>query len=157
MYATAPMNTATKRAAQFGKRPSLMLRRCGMGGGSLLTGITVTIATTARNVAQKRCIGSTNGLEMEFTLFAQTAARRWTGRMVRALIDLTVASDYDETGCAYRKTSAAARAEAFAALHDAARWETKTCDGCYWRNRRYQKCSCCRRNRNMKDNYKEEK
>lgn len=31
-----------------------------------------------------------------------------------------------------------------------------TCDGCKWNGKRYQKCSCCRRNRNMKDNYKEE-
>lgn len=30
------------------------------------------------------------------------------------------------------------------------------CDGCKWNGKRYQKCSCCRRNRNMKDNYKEE-
>ena len=28
------------------------------------------------------------------------------------------------------------------------------CDGCKWRNR-YQKCSCCRRNRGLKDNYEE--
>lgn len=28
------------------------------------------------------------------------------------------------------------------------------CDGCYWRMiKRHQKCSCCRRNQNMKDNY----
>lgn len=31
------------------------------------------------------------------------------------------------------------------------------CDGCKWNGKRHQKCSCCRRNRNMKDNYKEEK
>lgn len=30
------------------------------------------------------------------------------------------------------------------------------CDGCKWNGKRHQKCSCCRRNRNMKDNYKEE-
>lgn len=30
------------------------------------------------------------------------------------------------------------------------------CDGCKWNGKRYQKCSCCRRNRNMKDNYREE-
>ena len=30
------------------------------------------------------------------------------------------------------------------------------CDGCVWNGKRHQKCSCCRRNRNMKDNYKEE-
>lgn len=28
------------------------------------------------------------------------------------------------------------------------------CDECYWKNR-YQKCSCCRRNRKLKDCYKE--
>lgn len=28
------------------------------------------------------------------------------------------------------------------------------CDDCYWKNR-YQKCSCCRRNRKLKDCYKE--
>lgn len=28
------------------------------------------------------------------------------------------------------------------------------CDGCKWKNRK-QKCSCCRRNRNMKDCYEE--
>ena len=71
------------------------------------------------------------------------------------MIDLTVSSDYDEAGCAYRRLAEAARRE-FEALHDAAQRQEKACDGCYWRNRRYQKCSCCRRNRNMKDNYKEE-
>lgn len=30
------------------------------------------------------------------------------------------------------------------------------CDKCRWRTR-YQKCTCCRRNRNMRDNYEEEK
>ena len=29
------------------------------------------------------------------------------------------------------------------------------CDKCRWRTR-YQKCSCCRRNRKMRDNYEEE-
>lgn len=29
------------------------------------------------------------------------------------------------------------------------------CDKCRWRSR-YQKCSCCRRNRKMRDNYEEE-
>lgn len=33
--------------------------------------------------------------------------------------------------------------------------ECNTCDGCKWNGKRHQKCSCCRRNRNMKDNYKE--
>ena len=29
------------------------------------------------------------------------------------------------------------------------------CGGCYWRSiGRHQKCSCCRRNQSMKDNYK---
>lgn len=28
------------------------------------------------------------------------------------------------------------------------------CDGCKWK-KRHQKCSCCRRNRNMKDCYEE--
>lgn len=28
------------------------------------------------------------------------------------------------------------------------------CSDCYWRMiKRHQKCSCCRRNQNMKDNY----
>lgn len=30
------------------------------------------------------------------------------------------------------------------------------CTGCRWKDR-YQKCSCCRRNRHLKDNYEEEK
>ena len=30
------------------------------------------------------------------------------------------------------------------------------CDGCHWKGRRHQKCSCCRRNRHMKDNYESE-
>lgn len=30
------------------------------------------------------------------------------------------------------------------------------CDACRWRHTRHQKCSCCRRNRNMKDNFEEE-
>lgn len=29
------------------------------------------------------------------------------------------------------------------------------CDGCEWKNTRPQKCSCCRRNRHIKDCYKE--
>ena len=40
--------------------------------------------------------------------------------------------------------------------HDTARRSDNTCDGCKWNGKRHQKCSCCRRNRNMKDNYKEE-
>lgn len=40
--------------------------------------------------------------------------------------------------------------------HDEARRSGNTCDGCKWNGKRHQKCSCCRRNRNMKDNYKEE-
>ena len=55
-----------------------MLPRRDMGCGLPLTGITVTIATIAQNVAEKRCTWSTDGLEMEFTLFAQTAEQRWT-------------------------------------------------------------------------------
>lgn len=32
--------------------------------------------------------------------------------------------------------------------------EVGSCDGCYWKEiGRQQKCSCCRRNRHMKDNY----
>lgn len=27
------------------------------------------------------------------------------------------------------------------------------CAGCKWRGKRHQKCSCCIRNRSMKDNY----
>lgn len=30
------------------------------------------------------------------------------------------------------------------------------CDGCAYKEKRWQKCSCCRRNRNIKDCYKEE-
>ena len=29
------------------------------------------------------------------------------------------------------------------------------CKGCVWLNTRHQKCSCCRRNQCLKDNYKE--
>lgn len=29
------------------------------------------------------------------------------------------------------------------------------CTGCVWLNVRHQKCSCCRRNQHLKDNYKE--
>ncbi|MFQ8807952.1 MAG: hypothetical protein ACLR8M_03130 [Oscillospiraceae bacterium] len=29
------------------------------------------------------------------------------------------------------------------------------CEGCVWLNTRHQKCSCCRRNQCLKDNYKE--
>lgn len=29
------------------------------------------------------------------------------------------------------------------------------CDGCKWKGKRHQKCSCCRRNRYIKDNYEE--
>ena len=70
--------------------------------------------------------------------------------------DMTVASDYDETGCAYRKTAEEARRQQFEAQLAMARSGGNTCDGCKWNGKRYQKCSCCRRNRNMKDNYKEE-
>ena len=28
------------------------------------------------------------------------------------------------------------------------------CEGCIWLNTRHQKCSCCRRNQYLKDNYK---
>lgn len=35
--------------------------------------------------------------------------------------------------------------------------ETKlTCDGCIWLGKRHQKCTCCRRNQNAKDNYAQE-
>lgn len=30
------------------------------------------------------------------------------------------------------------------------------CDGCRWRGVRHQKCSCCKRNLDMKDNYEVE-
>ena len=30
----------------------------------------------------------------------------------------------------------------------------ETCDGCAWKGVRHQKCACCRRNHNMKDNFK---
>lgn len=29
------------------------------------------------------------------------------------------------------------------------------CTGCVWLNTRHQKCSCCRRNQYIKDNYRE--
>lgn len=32
--------------------------------------------------------------------------------------------------------------------------EIDDCEGCVWLNTRHQKCSCCRRNRCLKDNYK---
>lgn len=33
--------------------------------------------------------------------------------------------------------------------------EVGSCEGCYWKEiGRQQKCSCCRRNRYMKDNYR---
>ena len=28
------------------------------------------------------------------------------------------------------------------------------CSDCKWKGKRYQRCSCCIRNRNMKDNYR---
>ena len=32
--------------------------------------------------------------------------------------------------------------------------KTDLCNGCLWRDlKRHQKCSCCRRNKNLKDNY----
>ena len=30
-----------------------------------------------------------------------------------------------------------------------------SCDNCKWLGKRHQKCSCCRRNSGMKDNYEE--
>lgn len=30
------------------------------------------------------------------------------------------------------------------------------CANCVWNGKRHQKCACCRRNREMKDNYREE-
>lgn len=30
------------------------------------------------------------------------------------------------------------------------------CADCKWKGKRHQKCTCCIRNRNMKDNYREE-
>lgn len=59
--------------------------------------------------------------------------------------------NYDESGAAYRQMVPKEL------RHDEARRSGNTCDGCKWNGKRYQKCSCCRRNRNMKDNYKEEK
>lgn len=29
----------------------------------------------------------------------------------------------------------------------------QTCTGCAWKGKRHQKCTCCRRNVNMKDNF----
>ena len=39
------------------------------------------------------------------------------------------------------------------AIHNE-RTATETCNGCRWRGR-HQKCSCCRRNRSMRDSYEE--
>lgn len=39
------------------------------------------------------------------------------------------------------------------------RWDSVQigdCNGCKWKFVRHQKCSTCRRNRNMKDNFEEE-
>lgn len=57
---------------------------------------------------------------------------------------------YDESGAAYRQMVPKEL------KHDTARRSGNICDGCKWNGKRYPKCSCCRRNRNMKDNYKEE-
>lgn len=47
--------------------------------------------------------------------------------------------------------------EAIRMAQDALRADTETvagdCSGCRWRGVRPQKCSCCRRNLHMKDNY----
>lgn len=32
---------------------------------------------------------------------------------------------------------------------------SKICDGCIYKGKRHQRCSCCRRNPDMKDGYKE--
>lgn len=40
------------------------------------------------------------------------------------------------------------------AIHNE-RTATETCNGCRWRGR-HQKCSCCRRNRSMRDSYEEQ-
>ena len=29
--------------------------------------------------------------------------------------------------------------------------DIESCDGCKWRSKRHQKCSCCRRNKHMRD------
>ena len=50
-----------------------------------------------------------------------------------------------------------ARDMAIAALREQEE-RSKGCDGCWWKNRvRHQKCSCCRRNWDMKDCYEVEK
>ena len=35
--------------------------------------------------------------------------------------------------------------------------DTLSCDNCKWLGKRHQKCSCCRRNHGIKDNYEEKK
>ena len=40
-------------------------------------------------------------------------------------------------------------------IEDAAHTADLDCTGCVWLNTRHQKCSCCRRNQYIKDNYKE--
>lgn len=68
-------------------------------------------------------------------------------------------TDLDEVGAAYRQTVAEGVARKIwnhSLVQQIRRSRGElTCDGSYWLNRRYQKCSCCRRNQHMKDNYKE--
>lgn len=68
--------------------------------------------------------------------------------------------ELDEAGAAYRQTVTEGlhrkiQNHSLVQLLRRSRGEL-TCDGCKWNGKRHQKCSCCRRNRNMKDNYKEE-
>lgn len=74
--------------------------------------------------------------------------------------DLTLCVKSDRDGTLY-EASAYAQRELPAWLRWAYEEEEEKvqkafCDKCRWRTR-YQKCTCCRRNRNMRDNYEEEK
>lgn len=56
-----------------------------------------------------------------------------------------------------RRTSGdyAAAFSAIRALPAASVVQIGDCKGCVWLNTRHRKCSCCRRNQYIKDNYKE--
>ena len=56
-----------------------------------------------------------------------------------------------------RRTSGdyAAAFSAIRALPAATDVQIGDCEGCVWLNTRHQKCSCCRRNQYIKDNYRE--
>lgn len=55
-----------------------MLSRCGMDGGSNHIGKIVTIAVTVQNAEGRQCTQITSGLKKASTLYAHTAAQKWT-------------------------------------------------------------------------------